>query len=572
VSVSHSFSRAKRDVSDGWPVPDESVYPAERANGLGQLRVHPSDITQQQLAPFVPNLVGKKIENPEIAKKLAALAASIASMATTHAVSTALMETDPWDVMMIYHDAIDHVGHSFMEFHPPKMEHVSPEMFEAFNEVMNGIYRFHDMMLGRLLQFCTEDTTVLLCSDHGFLNDEKRPINTPGHMTGPAAWHRFHGVLAAKGPSIKRGESVHGASLLDMTPTLLHLLDLPVGRDMDGRVLLNMLDDDPTPDTVRFIESWDDEEGDFGEHSEDLRVDPLEAAEAIKQLVELGYVESADEDIEKQIDLAKRELKFNRATALLDAKMMKPAFELLKELVEAHPDQHRYVSSAAHVAAEVGQIELAKTYVKQLRALNQKANAEDPSAPAPQTLMLLGKIALLEGDFATAAQHLQAARAKAGRNVSLLLALAQVHMRQRHFGSARDVFERILEIDENEALAHFGLARVALKERRYAQAVDLALTAIEHRPFLGPAHMTLAQGLARCGERLQAITALKNCLKLQPRNLTAHRLLVAMYNLEGAEPLAAKHQKVIRNVLEDMAAHKADSLAELQTQSTPVGA
>jgi predicted AlkP superfamily phosphohydrolase/phosphomutase len=44
------------------------------------------------------------------------------------------------------------------------------------------------------------------------------------------------GFLIAYGASVARGRSQTRASVVDVTPTLLYFLGLPVGRDMDGHV------------------------------------------------------------------------------------------------------------------------------------------------------------------------------------------------------------------------------------------------------------------------------------------------------------------------------------------------
>jgi len=49
--------------------------------------------------------------------------------------------------------------------------------------------------------------------------------------------HRLDGILVAAGPALKRGASIENARLIDFAPTLLHLFDLAVPDDMDGRVL-----------------------------------------------------------------------------------------------------------------------------------------------------------------------------------------------------------------------------------------------------------------------------------------------------------------------------------------------
>jgi predicted AlkP superfamily phosphohydrolase/phosphomutase len=43
-----------------------------------------------------------------------------------------------------------------------------------------------------------------------------------------------------KGEHIQQDERIYGATLLDVTPTILTLFGLPVGEDMDGRVLAGL--------------------------------------------------------------------------------------------------------------------------------------------------------------------------------------------------------------------------------------------------------------------------------------------------------------------------------------------
>ncbi len=47
--------------------------------------------------------------------------------------------------------------------------------------------------------------------------------------------HTLEGTLIAKGPGIPAGQTRH-AGLIDIAPTILHLLNVPVPQDMDGRV------------------------------------------------------------------------------------------------------------------------------------------------------------------------------------------------------------------------------------------------------------------------------------------------------------------------------------------------
>ncbi len=53
--------------------------------------------------------------------------------------------------------------------------------------------------------------------------------------------HRLDGIIAGWGPSFKAGARVGGATLQDVTPTLLHALGHAIPEYMDGKPLLDML-------------------------------------------------------------------------------------------------------------------------------------------------------------------------------------------------------------------------------------------------------------------------------------------------------------------------------------------
>jgi predicted AlkP superfamily phosphohydrolase/phosphomutase len=60
-------------------------------------------------------------------------------------------------------------------------------------------------------------------------------------IRGDSGCHRLHGVLIAQGPEIHRGKKLEDAHIIDLAPTILHLMGLPVLKDMDGRVLTEAL-------------------------------------------------------------------------------------------------------------------------------------------------------------------------------------------------------------------------------------------------------------------------------------------------------------------------------------------
>jgi len=57
------------------------------------------------------------------------------------------------------------------------------------------------------------------------------------HFKGQSGNHRLHGIFAANGPSIRSGIQIEGAGIIDIAPTLLYLMGLPIPDDLDGKVL-----------------------------------------------------------------------------------------------------------------------------------------------------------------------------------------------------------------------------------------------------------------------------------------------------------------------------------------------
>ena len=156
--------------------------------------------------PFVPRAL--ELDKKED-KRLTVIAKFLAHSGSLHAVTTELLETTEWDITAVYHDALDHFCHGFMKFHPPKMEGMEQEAYELFKDVVTGAYVYHDMMLARLLSIIDDDTTIIICSDHGFHSDHLRPTKIPQVPSGPAVEHAPFGVFVAAGPGIKKGEHVH---------------------------------------------------------------------------------------------------------------------------------------------------------------------------------------------------------------------------------------------------------------------------------------------------------------------------------------------------------------------------
>ena len=75
-----------------------------------------------------------------------------------------------------------------------------------------------------------------------------------GFMHKLTGAHRRHGVLVTYGPQFKAGAVLDDVGLEDVAPTILHLAGVAVPDDMDGRVILEALNDDHAARPIVTIE------------------------------------------------------------------------------------------------------------------------------------------------------------------------------------------------------------------------------------------------------------------------------------------------------------------------------
>jgi predicted AlkP superfamily phosphohydrolase/phosphomutase len=84
--------------------------------------------------------------------------------------------------------------------------------------------------------------------------DQAKGVHIPGGVGGTdvfdhsqTVWQAENkkiGLFMAYGPNIKKGEEIANVSILDLAPTILHLMNIPVPDDMDGKVLKEIFKED----------------------------------------------------------------------------------------------------------------------------------------------------------------------------------------------------------------------------------------------------------------------------------------------------------------------------------------
>lgn len=342
VSVSNHFHVAPLP-GQPWEITEHSIHPPELTGDLAQLRVRPEELRLADLQSFIPDAESVDANNDDRVLKCAVI---LAETATTHAAATWIMEHHEWDFMAVLYDSIDHFSHMFMEYHPPKQPHISEVDFGRYRHVVTMCYRFHDLMLGRLLELAGDNVTVLLVSDHGFRSGQSRPRETVKTLEGLAEWHRPEGICVLNGPSIRHGARLEGASLLDVAPTILRLLGLAVGKDMDGRAWLECINGEVGS---AIVTSWDDVPGEAGLHPAEARQNPADSLQVLRHLIALGYLDAPDANAEAAVEACLATNQFNLGRALHDAGLPHEARAVLAALVQRHPHHAGYAQALAEV-------------------------------------------------------------------------------------------------------------------------------------------------------------------------------------------------------------------------------
>jgi len=273
---------------DGYSGIPHLTYPAELEEELAPLRVSATATTMDDIADLMTGDIWRGGEEAVTWGGVLGIRSIHANDQSILRISEHLLESrEQPDFYAVYFLGLDRCCHAF--WGPMRPYTVDIKMEEGYNAAFeNAIPRYYervDLLIGDVLDSIDENSTVIVCSDHGF----RGPLRTKEGLKLGISMHRELGVLAAMGPGIRRGGTLADANVLDLTPTILALLGEPVGRDMDGFVLTNLIDEGHLADyPVTYIDTY--ERDDEPEQSEE----PIESAldDAIREeLRSLGYIE-----------------------------------------------------------------------------------------------------------------------------------------------------------------------------------------------------------------------------------------------------------------------------------------
>jgi hypothetical protein len=275
-------------TADDYSAIPDLTYPPELVEELIPLRETRESITLDDVASLMTGELWRGGEETVTWQGVQTTKSLYASDETIHNISEHMLETrEQPDFYAVYFLGLDRACHRFWGPMDPSTVDIKedPKKVEAFKNIIPGYYERVDGLIGDVLDSIDENSTVIVCSDHGF----KGPVRTKDGLKLGIDMHRELGLLAAAGPGVRSGGSLANANVLDLTPTILALFGEPVGRDMDGFVLTGLIDEDfLAAHPVTYVDTYEPAE------RPSQPGEPLETGvddEIREELRSLGYIE-----------------------------------------------------------------------------------------------------------------------------------------------------------------------------------------------------------------------------------------------------------------------------------------
>jgi predicted AlkP superfamily phosphohydrolase/phosphomutase len=262
------------------------TYPTELLGELAPLVRGHSETTDEELRVFLNGDSWRTSDDRVIRQSVEDLRTYYGRDESILALAKHLLTSrEQPDLFAVYVRGLDKCCHSYWGAMDPSIPFIiiTDEGIETFRDVIPRYYERIDAMIGEFVEALEDDTTIIVCSDHGFRG---LCVGADGAVKCGYWMHRALGAFAAAGPGISESGDVREASVFDVAPTVLALFGEPIGRDMDGLVMREVVDEGFLRDhPVQYVDTY--ERGEVVEPEPETS--PLD--ERIKEeLRALGYI------------------------------------------------------------------------------------------------------------------------------------------------------------------------------------------------------------------------------------------------------------------------------------------
>lgn len=490
--------------------PPDMVFPAEATARFAELRdraVRETDWNAVRFFIDVPEAAydeavagGRGWDDP-----IDGMRRMVAATRTYFASALLLAEPAP-DLLMLYIEGTDEIGHVMAPYMPPPLVDVDPAMAAVYAASVPRYFQVVDRWIGRMIQaFPLEQRTYVLLSDHGFKWGDDRPRGLSGTAGATAPlWHDPHAMFLLAGSGIeKRGKVSEQASVYDVAPTLAALLGIPPDQRWRGAPLPG------APTNSLAAVDWLPLVPPSSYQSTSGAAAPVDP-EYIAKLQSLGYLSSSGQSAGEQ----------TAATALQDAAPTPPP---------ARPTVAEAPSVTRGRLNNLAVIKINEKKYDEAERLLREAIALSPDYASPHYNLRRMYVEL--GRYDEADRELWAAVDKGLRDPerSVDRAAADYEGLGMEERAESLLSEAVRRFPDHEPIwVHLMVARIRLQ--RCPAAVEVGRTAARRFPNSAPVHAFLGIAAACAGDAATARPALERSLELKPDQPRLREVLAGLPN------------------------------------------
>ncbi len=472
------FNLSEEDFTD-----EGKTYPPELFREITPFIVGAEDISYEEIKNFIhisqdeydqawkEAELGNRFDN-----RVNHLRKIIASTKTFHNIALHLLQKGQADLFSVYFEGIDTVCHRFMLYMPPKLNRVSSVDFRKYRDAIENFYVYQDKLVGELLDAVDSETTVIVVSDHGFFSGAKRPLSKPDDFTtGAPDWHHRIGIVILSGKWIKPGR-LAGATIFDVTPTLLYLSGLPIPKDMVGKPLTSAISSEfKNSFQIAQIDSY--EKVNPIRHARVFRASRIDK-QRMEELRALGYISGASSEPEsqktppestsQQEDFSSTITKhYNLGRNYLSNNEFAKAEQEFKKALSYDPNFPFGLYFLARTYDQQNRIEEAIQCLKKIISTS--------SDVFPPTYILLTDMYIRKGEFETAEKILQSALVLKKEVSEIHSGLGFINEKRGHVNKAEEEYRRALELNSLDVNAISRLFSLYINLNRLQEAENLIL-------------------------------------------------------------------------------------------------
>ncbi len=459
-----------------------SADPPEAIDAADRLRMRRADFSPEILSPIID------VSRGELDATLAGDAAwedpisgILRLMAPTHTIErlTDHELSRGTEVVLVYLEGTDMVGHLFGPHRPPPLPIVDRDEAQRFGSVVDRYYAHVDRWIGRVAAKLGSQDTLAIVSDHGFRWFEDRPLVAAGAHTATAEqWHRKEAVFIVAGPTVRRGETRHVMTLLDMSASLFALAGLPVGEGMPGVVPGWVV---AGPDRVSGVVDYASlvSLAELHEASRWAEVSPEGKAAQLAKLRALGYIgdapRAADAETGPSYDRFEARRLHNLAMRLMDAGDLEGAEGNYRGAVAADPTYVPPHYAFAFLLRKTGRYEEADRHFWQAVDLDSADGAAPAIVRVAQHYRTLEEVDRAEAVLAEGTRRFPG-------SATIWLHLGALLGEKGDLEGSRRCLDRAVELDPRDPFAHRNLAALQVAAGDLEGARRSLSTALELEP------------------------------------------------------------------------------------------